>query len=58
MYTMHINLELKGIYAKLSVSHQYAGQMDPTYAVIPENHMDKTFHISCRMPWLRNDDSL
>ena len=33
-------------------------EMGPTYVVIPENHINKTFHISCRMPWLRNDDSL
>ena len=32
--------------------------MGPIYVVIPENHMNKTFRISCRMPWLRNDNSL
>ena len=53
-----INLTPTEMYAKLSVSHQYLRQMDSTYAVIPENHMNKTFHISCRMPWLRNDESL
>ena len=50
MYIMHIDLTPKGIYAKLSVSHQYLRQMDQTYAVIPENHMNKTFHISCSIP--------
>ena len=34
-----INLTPKGIYAKLSVFHQYLRQMGTTYAVIPENHM-------------------
>ena len=58
MYTMHINLTPKGIYAKLSVSYQYVRQMGLTYAVITENHMNKMFHIRCRMPWLRNDESL
>ena len=53
-----INLTPKGIFAKQSVSNQYWRKMGPTYAVIPENYMNKTFHISCRMPWLRNDDSL
>ena len=53
-----INLTPKGIHAKLNVSHQHLRQIGPAYALIPENHMNKTFHISCRMPWLRNDHSL
>ena len=58
MYIMPINLTPKGTYTKLSVSHQYLRQIGQTYAVIPENHMNKTFQLSCRMPWLRNNDSL
>ena len=33
---------------------QYVRQMGPT----TQNHTNETLHISCRMPWLRNDDSL
>ena len=58
MCTIHINFIPKGIHAKLSVSHQYLRQIGPTYAVIPENHMKEMFHIGCRIPLLRNDDSL
>ena len=48
-YNAHIEPTDERIYAKLSVSHHYLGQIGPIYAVIPENHMNKTFHISCRM---------
>ena len=47
---LYTNLTPKGINAKLSVFHRYLKQMGLTYAVISENHMNKTFHISCRMP--------